>query len=140
MPNSGSTIKMLPQKLRHIRPGNISLIVFCLVLELVQTVAPVLVLLQTRRTSDVFISCCSPSVDMLCVQRCTSAYFGCNKCLFELLLPSNHLPPVCHSPLTSAIRKVFTFRELLITGYSLFLDHSQQTLEIALWEYPIKLN
>lgn len=49
--------------------------------------------------------CCSPSAstfDKLYIQTCSSAYLGCNKWLFVLLLPSNYLKAVW--PLTSTRR------------------------------------
>ncbi len=48
----------------------------------------------TGAAPGVVFCCCSPSAsgfDVLCVQRWYSAYLGCNKWLFELLLPFYHL-------------------------------------------------
>ncbi len=72
------------------------------------------------------LCCCSssaPGFDVLCVQRWYSAYLGCNKGLFELLLPFYHLWPVC--PFSSDLwhQQGILSTQLPLTGY-FFLNHS----------------
>lgn len=67
--------------------------------------------------------CSSPSTSMFdrsCVQRCSSVNLGCNKLLFELLLPSYQLRSF--SLFSSDISKAFSPRELPLAGYFQFLD------------------
>ena len=49
--------------------------------------------------------------DVLCAQRCYSAFLGWNECLFELLLPSYHLEPV--GPFPSDL----SHQQGIFTGY-----------------------
>ena len=81
---------------------------------------------EHHATRCVFFCCCSPSASRfdVCVQRCSSAYLGCNEWLFDLQLPFYQLKPVCP---WSDINKVFSSTNLPLTGYSFLslLDHSQ---------------
>ncbi len=79
----------------------------------------------TGAAPGVVFCCWSPSAsgfDVLCVQRWYSAYLGCNKWLFELLLPFYHLKPVW--PFSSDINQTFSSTQLPLTGYFSFSDHS----------------
>uniref|UniRef100_A0A3B4ZJ67 L1 transposable element RRM domain-containing protein n=1 Tax=Stegastes partitus TaxID=144197 RepID=A0A3B4ZJ67_9TELE len=80
------------RELQRIKVGNVTLSVFP------DYTAKIAWARLTGVIPGVVFCCCSPSAsrfNMLCVQRCYSAYLGCNKWLFELLLPFYQLKPVC---------------------------------------------
>ncbi len=90
------TIWMSLQKSRLIRPSNVFTIFYCpIFVSLCELLPPFPVLSwQEQHRCGLVFCCCSPSAsgfDVLCIQRWYSAYLGCNKWLFELLLPFYHL-------------------------------------------------
>ncbi len=79
--------------------------------------------LADRSGTGVVFCCCSPSASkfyVLSIQRCSSAYLGCNEWLFELLLPFYHLKPVW--PFSSDLwhQGIFTHRTAAHWIFSLF--------------------
>lgn len=60
--------------------------------------------ITTAITTRLDLCCCSPSAtnfDVLSVQRCSSAYYGCNKRLFDSLLSSYQLEASDHHIVSS---------------------------------------